>query len=68
MVQLRSCQRCRGDMAYGQDIYGDYLICIQCGHSIELALGTLRSLHQLSADQWGMESRRPKGAATAKQS
>ena len=32
MVWLRSCSRCRGDLADGVDISGYYIHCQQCGH------------------------------------
>ena len=31
MYQLRGCPKCHGDLYAGQDIYGAYLSCVQCG-------------------------------------
>ena len=31
MFNLRGCPKCHGDLCLGQDIYGTYLSCIQCG-------------------------------------
>ncbi len=32
MIQFKACERCKGDMMRGRDMYGDYLQCLQCGH------------------------------------
>ena len=31
MFKLRGCPKCHGDLYAGQDIYGSYLTCVQCG-------------------------------------
>ena len=31
MFKLRGCPKCHGDLYAGEDIYGVYLSCIQCG-------------------------------------
>lgn len=31
MLYLKSCPRCRGDVKYERDMYGQYLGCLQCG-------------------------------------
>ena len=31
MFQLRGCPKCHGDLYLGEDIYGAYLSCVQCG-------------------------------------
>lgn len=35
-IYLKSCPRCRGDMNSNSDIYGEYRLCIQCGHMIDI--------------------------------
>jgi len=36
MWRLKGCQRCGGDMFIGQDEYGWYQECLQCGHRAAL--------------------------------
>ncbi len=31
MFKLRGCPKCHGDLFLGEDIYGTYLSCVQCG-------------------------------------
>ena len=31
MFKLRGCPKCHGDLFLGEDIYGKYLSCVQCG-------------------------------------
>ena len=31
MMKLQGCPKCHGDLYVGQDIFGSYLSCIQCG-------------------------------------
>ncbi len=31
MLYLKSCPRCRGDVKFERDMYGQYLECLQCG-------------------------------------
>ncbi len=31
MVYLRSCPKCLGDLTMGQDMYGSFISCLQCG-------------------------------------
>ena len=31
MFKLRGCPKCQGDLFLGEDIYGRYLNCVQCG-------------------------------------
>ena len=37
MFNLRGCPKCHGDLYAGEDIYGVYLSCIQCGRYFSLA-------------------------------
>ncbi len=37
MFNLRACPRCRGDLYAGEDIYGVYLSCVQCGRYFPFA-------------------------------
>ncbi|MFN3974395.1 MAG: hypothetical protein ACK4K2_03830 [Dehalococcoidia bacterium] len=32
MFWFQACPRCRGDLYQGQDIYGLYIGCLQCGY------------------------------------
>ena len=34
MVEFGLCPRCRGDLYAGQDFYGAYRNCVQCGNVI----------------------------------
>ncbi len=36
MMRLKGCPRCQGDVLYGQDIYGRFRQCLQCGHLVDL--------------------------------
>ena len=31
MFKLRGCSKCHGDLYAGEDVYGAYLACVQCG-------------------------------------
>lgn len=35
-LYLKSCPRCRGDMHSNKDIYGEYRLCLQCGHMVDI--------------------------------
>ena len=35
MFKLRGCPKCHGDLYSGQDAYGVYLSCVQCGRYFE---------------------------------
>lgn len=37
MLWLKACPRCHGDMTPQSDIYGSYMLCIQCGAEFEEA-------------------------------
>jgi len=32
MLFLKGCSRCLGDLYQDRDIYGDYIVCLQCGY------------------------------------
>ena len=32
MIYFKKCPRCKGDLHDGNDIYGTYLACLQCGY------------------------------------
>lgn len=36
MVRFKACERCGGDLRDSSDMYGPYLVCVQCGHMIDL--------------------------------
>ena len=31
MIYFKSCPRCHGDLTTGQDAYGSFISCLQCG-------------------------------------
>ena len=35
MFWLKSCPKCHGDLYQGNDLYGTYISCLQCGHYID---------------------------------
>ena len=37
MFKLRGCPKCHGDLYLGEDIYGPYLSCVQCGRYFAVA-------------------------------
>ena len=37
MLLLKACPRCRGDLYFDRDFYGQYKQCIQCGHMEDIA-------------------------------
>ena len=37
MFKLQGCPKCHGDLYAGEDIYGAYLSCIQCGRYFAVA-------------------------------
>jgi len=36
MLRFKACPKCRGDMSPGEDQYGKYLSCLQCGLLLEI--------------------------------
>lgn len=38
MYELGGCAKCQGDLFLRNDLYGWYWDCLQCGHTIELAI------------------------------
>ncbi len=32
MYFLKGCPRCHGDLCQDSDIYGEYVVCLQCGY------------------------------------
>ena len=37
MIFLKRCPKCRGDLVLANDIYGEYMKCLQCGLIKDLA-------------------------------
>jgi hypothetical protein len=37
MIYFKSCARCKGDVFLDKDWYGEYLKCLQCGHTRDLS-------------------------------
>jgi hypothetical protein len=35
-TMFKACPRCAGDVRESSDIYGNYLSCVQCGHSVDI--------------------------------
>ena len=47
MIKLKSCPKCgHGDLLLGQDVYGWYMDCLQCGHMIDLEITTAENSHK----------------------
>ena len=42
MFKLRGCPKCHGDLYLGEDIYGRYMNCVQCGRYCALPEATDR--------------------------
>lgn len=38
MMYFKGCPKCQGDLYLGEDIHGQYLSCIQCGHLSDLTV------------------------------
>ncbi len=36
MIFFKGCPKCGGDLYLRNDIYGDYLDCLQCGYATDL--------------------------------
>lgn len=32
MIKFKGCPKCRGDLYLGEDIFGKYMSCLQCGY------------------------------------
>ena len=32
MLYLKACSRCLGDLYQERDVYGNYIVCLQCGY------------------------------------
>ena len=37
MFKLRGCPKCHGDLYLGEDMYGTFLSCVQCGRYFAVA-------------------------------
>lgn len=35
-VMFRACPRCAGDLQTRSDHYGEYRMCLQCGHAADI--------------------------------
>ena len=35
MLYIKACPRCRGDVELSNDMYGQFLGCLQCGYVID---------------------------------
>ena len=40
MIYFKACPRCRGDMILGNDHYGRYMECLQCGYEADVPTGS----------------------------
>ena len=50
MVYLKSCPKCLGDLTVGQDAYGTFISCLQCGFMKDLEVkGASRAAGQPAA-------------------
>jgi len=32
VIKFKGCPKCRGDLYLGEDLFGHYLSCLQCGY------------------------------------
>ncbi len=66
MVYLKSCPKCLGDLTMGQDTYGTFISCLQCGFMRDIDVkGTsmVASPASVVAAPWYTEEERlPKAA------
>ncbi len=37
MLYLKSCPKCGGDVYLDRDLYGTFMACFQCGHTLNAA-------------------------------
>ena len=37
VIYLKHCPRCGGDVQASEDVYGQYIHCLQCGYSDDIA-------------------------------
>ena len=59
-TQLKACSRCRGDLCYAYDQYGEDVYCIQCGYrSVAAGTGALAIERQGDMKPRGRTGRRP---------
>ncbi len=50
MIKFKLCPRCKGDLLLGEDLYGEYLTCIQCGYLMDLNLPELNITDDAEAE------------------
>lgn len=36
MMQLKACHRCQGDLYQSGDHFGPYMLCAQCGYTVDI--------------------------------
>ena len=51
MFKLRGCPKCHGDLYVGEDIYGAYLSCVQCGRYFAIAEAPARAARPVPSAQ-----------------
>lgn len=53
MIYFKSCPKCQGDLTVGQDTYGPFIRCLQCGLMKDVAArpGASDSANRLAAVQ-----------------
>ena len=51
MFQLRGCPKCQGDLFAGEDIYGAYLSCLQCGRYYAISDASARGARPIPDSQ-----------------
>lgn len=37
MIYLKACSKCGGDVYLDRDLYGSFMACFQCGHTLTRA-------------------------------
>ena len=66
MVYLKSCPKCLGDLTVGQDAYGTFISCLQCGFMRDIDVertSKVVSKAPVAARSWYTEGERlPKAA------
>ena len=66
MVYLKSCPKCLGDLTLGQDSYGTFVSCLQCGFMRDLDVAPVSKIEAkapVAAGNWyADEERLPKAA------
>jgi len=55
LIKFKVCPRCRGDLYLGEDVFGRYLSCLQCGYLKDVEDPKLESKKSLPYAEAGSE-------------